>query len=99
MTHRRNSEPLPKKIFDFEVIDRIGEGARSFIYAVSDSKTKQLYAHKHVKRETEKDDRFIEQVITEYEVGQKFAHPNIRKMVELKTSRNLLLKITEIGLV
>jgi len=99
MTHRRSSDPLPKKLFDFEVIDRIGEGARSFIYAVSDPKTKQIYALKHVKRQTEKDDRFIEQVVTEYEVGQKFAHPNIRKLLEVKTSRNMLLKVVEIGLV
>jgi eukaryotic-like serine/threonine-protein kinase len=99
MPHRRSSEPLPKKIFDYDVIDRIGEGARSYIYAVSHPKTKQLYALKHVKRATEKDDRFIEQVITEYEVGQKVQHKNIRKLLELKTSRNMLLKITEIGLV
>ncbi|CAN5460119.1 hypothetical protein BH09PLA1_BH09PLA1_08700 [soil metagenome] len=98
MPHRRSSDPLPKKIFDYEVIDRIGEGARSFIYAVSHPKTKQLYALKHVKRATEKDDRFIEQVMIEYEVGQKCSHPNIRKLIEFKTSRNLLLKVTEIGL-
>ena len=99
MPHRRSSEPLPKKIFDFDVIDRIGEGARSYIYAVSDPKTKQLYALKHVKRQTEKDDRFIEQVQQEFQVGQKCHHKNLRKLIEIKTSRSMLLKIQEIGLV
>ena len=100
MTHRRSSaDPLPKKLFDFEVIDRIGEGARSYIYAVSDPRTKQLYALKHVKRLTEKDDRFIEQVMQEFEVGQKCHHPNLRKLIDVKTSRSMLLKVNEIGLV
>src|SRR3954469_10450220 len=90
---------IPRKIFGSEVIDFLGEGARSHIYAVSHPKTKQLYALKHVFRKTEKDDRFIEQLVNEYEVATKVNHPNLRRMIDLKTSRNLLLKITEAALV
>lgn len=90
---------VPKKIFDYDVIDFLGEGARSHIYAVSHPKTKQIYALKHVKRENEKDDRFIQQVVSEHEIAQKLNHPNLRKVVDLKLSRNLLLKVTEAALV
>ena len=41
-------QPIPKTIFDYDVIDFIGEGARSHIYAVSHPKTKQLYALKMI---------------------------------------------------
>ena len=78
-TPTSNSRPIPKKIFDYDVIDRIGEGARSVIYAVSHPKTRQIYALKHVKRETDKDDRFIDQVLNEYEVGRKINHPGLRR--------------------
>jgi len=45
------------------------------------------------------DERFIEQLMNEYEVARKVNHPFLRKMVDLKTARNLLLKITEAALV
>ena len=59
----------PKTIFDYDVIDYIGEADVSLIYAVSDPKTRQLYALKHVVRRTEKDLCFIEQLENEFEVG------------------------------
>jgi serine/threonine-protein kinase len=90
---------IPKKIFDYEVLDHIGEGARSQIYVVSDPKTRQIYALKHVKRETEKDERFIQQVQNEFDVGTRVNHPNLRRPVEIKYARNLLLKVTEAALV
>ncbi len=88
-----------RRLFDYEVIDQIGEGARSHIFAVIDPKTRQVYALKHVKRENDKDDRFIEQVVNEFEVGRKVIHASLRRVVDLKTTRNLLLKTTEVGLV
>jgi serine/threonine-protein kinase len=90
---------VPKKLFDYEVIEPLGEGARSTIYAVTHPQTKQLYALKHVKRKTEKDERFIEQLVNEYEIARKVNHPNLRKMVDMKTTRSLLLKITEAALI
>ena len=92
-------QPIPRKILDYDVVDYLGEGARSQIYVVSDPKTKQLYALKHVKRETEKDDRFIEQLQNEYDVGMKVSHPNLRRPVAMKINRNLLLKVTDAVLV
>src|SRR5439155_6252222 len=89
------STGLPKAIFDYDVIDFIGEGAASLIYAVSDPKTRQLYALKHVLRKTEKDARFIEQLENEFEVGKRAVHPNLRRIFDYKTNRSLLLKVNE----
>jgi serine/threonine-protein kinase len=99
MTSPAGGHPIPKKVFDYDVIEPLGEGARSTIYAVSHPQTKQLYALKHVKRKTDKDERFIEQLMNEYEVARKINHPNLRKMVDMKLSRSLLLKVTEAALV
>lgn len=86
---------MPRTIFDFDVIDFIGEGAASLIYAVSDPKTKQLYALKHVVRKTDKDIRFIEQLENEAEVGKKVSHENLRRIYDIKENRSLLLKVNE----
>jgi eukaryotic-like serine/threonine-protein kinase len=86
---------MPKTIFDYDVIDFIGEGAASQIYAVSDPKTKQLYALKHVVRKTEKDSRFIEQLENEFNVGKVVVHENLRRIFDYKANRSLLLKVNE----
>ena len=83
---------LPRKLFDYQVIDLIGQGAGSLIYAVSHPITHQLYALKHVVRKTEKDDRYIEQLETEYEVGRQVSHPGLRRSIEFKVNRTLLRK-------
>ena len=90
---------LPRKLFDYDVIDLIGQGAGSLIYVVSHPGNKQLYALKHVVRKTQKDDRFIEQLETEYEVGRKLNHSGLRRSIELKINRTLLRRPTEAGLV
>src|SRR3954449_693954 len=84
---------MPKTIFDYDVIDFIGEGAASQIYAVSDPKTMQLYALKHVVRKTEKDARFIEQLENEFNVGKTVVHENLRRIFDYKANRSLLLKV------
>src|SRR5215218_4928882 len=85
----------PKTIFEYDVIDFIGEGAASTIYAVSDPKTRQLYALKHVVRKTDKDIRFIEQLEAEFEVGKRVSHENLRKIIDMKVNRSMLLKVSE----
>jgi serine/threonine protein kinase len=102
--HRENSlaaggENRPKSLFGYEVIDYIGEGAASQIYVVSHPQTKQLYALKHVVRRSEKDDRFIEQLEAEDQVGRSVVHPNLRRSIELKVNRTLLRKVTDAALV
>jgi eukaryotic-like serine/threonine-protein kinase len=89
----------PKSLFGYDVVDHIGQGAASQIYVVSHPDTRQLYALKHVVRRSEKDDRFIEQLEAEDEVGRSVVHPNLRRSIELKVNRTLLRKVTDAALV
>jgi eukaryotic-like serine/threonine-protein kinase len=90
---------LPKSLFGFDIVERIGEGAASSIYAVSDPKSRQLYALKHVIRRTEKDDRFIDQLQNEFRVSENFRHPGLRRCVDLKINRTLFRKILDAALI
>ncbi len=58
-----------QQIAGYRVLARIGKGAASELYAVQDAKTKQVWALKHVIKESDKDHRFLEQVQAEYTVG------------------------------
>jgi serine/threonine protein kinase len=94
-----SSPPVPKALFGYDVIDVIGGGAGSTIYVVSDPGSGQIYAMKHVKIQTEKDVRFVEQVENEFEVSRTFSHPALRKSVALKLNKTLFRKPTEAALV
>jgi serine/threonine-protein kinase len=72
-----------KEIAGYRVLAKVGEGAASDLYAVQDEQTKQVWALKYVHKESEKDQRFIDQVEQEYLVGSKLAHPNIRAVERL----------------
>jgi serine/threonine-protein kinase len=90
---------LPRKLFDYDVVDLIGQGAGSLIYVVSHPKTSQLLALKHVVRKTEKDDRFIEQLENEFQVGTQVNHPGLRRSIEYKANRTFLRRVTDAALV
>ena len=78
-----------KVIAGYRVLAKIGTGAASELYAVQDPKTKQVWALKHVVRHSEKDDRFLEQVLQEYAVGSRLKHPNVRGMHRVVKHRKL----------
>lgn len=102
MTHEVTSfatSLLPKTLFDYEVVSRIGEGAGSVIYAVCHPETGQLYALKHVVRKADKDIRYIEQLQNEFEVTKGFRHPVLRKCVDLKINKKLLGGPSEAALI
>lgn len=84
--------PTPAKLFGYDVLAPIGVGAGSTIYCVSHPLTKQLYALKHVVRKTEKDERFIEQLQTEFEVGSTLVSPHLRKSISFKVNHIGLLR-------
>lgn len=86
---------MAQKLLHYDVLERLGEGARSTIYAVSDPETRQVYALKHVVRAEQKDIRFIEQMENEYKISKQFTHPNLRRSFDLKISKTLLLKVSE----
>ena len=94
-----SSGGTPKSLFGYDVIDRLGEGAGSSIYAVSDPNTKHLYALKHVINNGDKTLRFVEQLEAEHAVGQLVRHPGLRRTIDLKINKNLLRKVIDAALI
>lgn len=90
---------MGQKILQYDVLERLGEGARSIIYSVSDPATRQTFALKHVERKEQKDIRFIEQMEAEYLISKDFQHPNLRRTFELKLVKTMLLKVTDAYLI
>lgn len=91
--------PSPKSIFEYEVLDLIGEGAGSLIYSATHPRTRQIFALKHVVRKVQKDSRFIEQLHAEYEVGRLVNHPNVRRVFEYLEHKTFFRGVTEAALV
>jgi len=96
-----HSSEMPRSIFGYEVIDFIGQGAGSRIYAVSHPLTHQLYALKHVTPRNEKEHRFVEQLEAEYEVGRHVDHPGLRRSIDFKVEQTGLFRkqVTEAALI
>lgn len=82
---------------DFEVLSKLGYGARSTIYAVTEKKTGQLYALKRVARRSPEDDRFLEQAEQEFAISSQFNHLALRKSIRM-IKRRRLLKVSELYL-
>lgn len=74
----------------YRIIRQVGTGAASKIYFASDLKRGRTVAIKHVIRQSADDDKFIDQVDTEYQVSSTIDHPYIRKSYEIFRVRKLL---------
>lgn len=85
--------PQPSKLFGCEVVGTIGEGAGSQIYVVVDPATGKRMALKHVICKKDKDVRFADQVINEFNVGSAVKHIGVRRVLDLKVERTLFRKI------
>lgn len=86
---------MVQKLLHYDVLERLGEGARSTIYLVQDPATRQVFALKHVVRESGKDLRFIEQMEAEFEISRQFTHRNLRRSYDLKINKSMLIKVNE----
>jgi serine/threonine protein kinase len=95
----KSVDAAPRELFGYEIVEFLGEGAASQIYAVTDPKTQQVYALKHVVVKQAKEQRFAEQLLNEYEVGRQINNRLIRRVFDAKVSRTLLRKITEAALI
>lgn len=83
----------------FRVLAEVGRGAASIIYLVQDPKTKQIWALKHVAKETDKDQRFLDQAEEEFRIASRIKSPVIRKIERLIRKRDGLLSTSELFLV
>jgi len=86
-------------LFGFDVAGRIGSGAGSAIYSVTDPILGRRVALKHVLIKTSKHHRLIEQLRTEMECGSRVMHAGLRKSIDLKFRRSMFFQILEAGLV
>ncbi|MDB5323192.1 MAG: pknA [Phycisphaerales bacterium] len=90
---------MPEPLFGYEIVGTLGQGAGSTIYAVSHPETRQLCALKHVVVNSEKEQRFVEQLRSEFEVGSKVQHSGLRRCLDLKLKSNWRGKVSEAALV
>ncbi|HWL92886.1 MAG TPA: serine/threonine-protein kinase [Phycisphaerae bacterium] len=74
----------------YNILSKLGEGARSQVYQVVHPSTGQVFAVKRVLREAGEDTRYLDQAINEYNIAAKMRHPTLRKAFELKRIRKLL---------
>src|SRR5882724_4737266 len=87
------------EIDGLRVLSEIGQGAASVIYLVQDPKSKQVWSLKHVHRADSKDDRFLQQAISEYKVASQLNHPNLRKVVKLSKRTKRIVQLTDVFLI
>lgn len=87
-----------KSFNSYQILTKLGNGAASELYSVFDKKTRHVWALKHVIKNDEKDQRFLDQVENEYFVGSKLDHINIRSMEKLVRHRKLF-KVQAISLI
>lgn len=74
----------------YTVYERLGTGARSSIWLVSEHKTGRQYALKRVLRRQTEDTRFLVQAQNDYDISSKVEHPYLRKSLEMRRIRKLL---------
>ena len=86
---KRNRTAAGEFLHGYRVRKWLGDGAFSVVYLVEDSKTRIQYALKHVVSEGDKEDRYLDQLRMEWEVGRRLKHKNIREIVDLKGERGV----------
>jgi serine/threonine protein kinase len=95
---RSRQATSPKEIHGYRVIDRLGEGAASRLYVVSDPRSRDLFTLKHVNCRDAASRRFLAQVEREYEVGSRVDHPAVRSARKLLRYREIV-RTTEVSLI
>lgn len=93
--------PVKKKgdmVEGFRVLTEVGRGAASIIYLVQDQKTKHIWALKHVEKQTDKDQRFLDQAEEEAKVAQAINHEGLRKIKRV-IKKGSFLAVKELYLV
>lgn len=73
----------------YTVYERLGTGARSTIWLVSDQRTGEQYALKRVIRRAVEDDRYLIQAQNDFEISSRLAHPSLRRSFDMRRVRKL----------
>lgn len=83
------------EILGYEVIETLGYGARSTIYAVR-NKAGDSFAMKRVVKASPSDQRYIDQAVGEHEVAIQFDHSLLRRSLRLYKQRQVI-RISEVS--
>ncbi len=83
----------------FRVLSELGRGAASSIYLVQNPRNKQVWALKHIVKGEPKDQRFLDQAESEYQVASRLSHPAIRRIQRLIKKKQRLISVRELFLV
>lgn len=83
----------------YRILSNLGRGAASLIYLVQDPRTKQIWAMKQVIKENPKDQRFLDQAESEYQVASQLDHPGIRRITRLIKKKRQFISVKELYLV
>jgi serine/threonine-protein kinase len=92
------SYPLPEIVSGYNVVRKLGDGARAQVFQVVKVATGQIFSLKRVVREEHEDDRFLQQAISEFEHSSRFDHPYLRKAYELHRIRSFF-KLNEVQVI
>jgi len=74
----------------YELLERLGAGARGTIHKARDRQTKRVVAIKHLVRRSAEDERFIAQAENELRVSQRVSHASIRRCYGVVRDRSWL---------
>jgi len=93
--------PVKKKnelVDGYQIMKEIGRGAASVIYVAREVKTNQIWALKQVEKQSDKDQRFLDQAEEEAKVARAVNHPGIRQ-VKRVIKKGSFLAVKELYLV
>lgn len=101
---KSRSSPRPPplvrgKLFGYQIVQPLGQGAASRIYEVTDIATGRGYALKHVIRRSEREERFMDQLRSEFEVGRRVRCPTLRQSIVLLERRRWFGRYNEAVLI
>ncbi len=86
---------MAEGVSGYNIISKLGDGARSQVYHVVKPGTGEVFALKRVIRDADEDTRFLDQAINEFNISSQFRHPNLRRVYDLKRIRKLF-RMTEV---
>lgn len=85
------------QIAGYDVVETLGTGAGSTLYAVRDKKGEK-YCLKRVVKKSEQDQRFIDQALAEHKIAHQFKHPRLRRSLKVHKIRELI-RVSEVAVV
>ena len=85
------------QIAGYDVVETLGQGAGSTLYAVR-NKRGEKFCLKRVVKKTEQDQRFIDQALAEHKIAHRFKHPRLRRSLKVHKIRELI-RVSEVAVI